>query len=308
MNKTIKKPTVTIGIPAYNEEANIGFLLKSIMKQQCNGFVIEKILINSDGSTDRTVEIVKALNIENLQIIDNRDRKGVAIRQNELMQKANSEILILLNADIALGNDQFLARMVETVIKRKADLVSSLLSIVPPKTRVEKILSTGLLIKQNAFRCYKNGNNVYTCNGTARAFSKALYKKIIFQSSIGEDMYSYLFCISNGYKYFPLDNEVVIKLPDNILDHYRQSNRYISSIAEMKQYFNSDFLKKELEYPVYIIIKSILLSLIRQPYYTLRYLWLFVISRLFRPDNITIQNAWQMSDSSKNLSYYYENK
>jgi len=50
--------TVSIGIPAYNEEANIGKLLSSLIKQKEAGFIIKEIIVVSDQSTDKTDEIV----------------------------------------------------------------------------------------------------------------------------------------------------------------------------------------------------------------------------------------------------------
>ena len=51
--------TITIAICALNEEANIGKLLDSIMIQEEEGYKLEKILVISDGLTDRKVEIEK---------------------------------------------------------------------------------------------------------------------------------------------------------------------------------------------------------------------------------------------------------
>ena len=48
---------VSIGIMAYNEEKNIGNLLKTLLKQNLS-FVKEIIVVNS-GSTDKTAKIVK---------------------------------------------------------------------------------------------------------------------------------------------------------------------------------------------------------------------------------------------------------
>ena len=54
----MKKLTVTIGIPAYNEEKNIGRLLKSLSNQKGDDFTLNEIVVLSDGSTDMTNEIV----------------------------------------------------------------------------------------------------------------------------------------------------------------------------------------------------------------------------------------------------------
>ena len=50
------KPTVTVGISAYNEEHAFPALLESLLKQSQTSFVFEKIIVVSDGSTDNTVK------------------------------------------------------------------------------------------------------------------------------------------------------------------------------------------------------------------------------------------------------------
>ena len=61
MKTKFKKPTLSIGIPAFNEEANIYFLLKDLLSQKMDQFNLERIIVNSDGSTDDTIEQVKRI-------------------------------------------------------------------------------------------------------------------------------------------------------------------------------------------------------------------------------------------------------
>ena len=49
-----KKLTVSVGIPAYDEEANIKSLLEAILQQRQENFILKSIIVVSDGSTDRT--------------------------------------------------------------------------------------------------------------------------------------------------------------------------------------------------------------------------------------------------------------
>jgi len=50
---------VSIGIMAYNEEANIGRLLARLLEQRTQKVKIEKILVVASGCTDRTEDIVR---------------------------------------------------------------------------------------------------------------------------------------------------------------------------------------------------------------------------------------------------------
>jgi glycosyltransferase involved in cell wall biosynthesis len=88
--------TVTIGIPAYNEERNILLLINSILKQKMVGFKIAKLIVSSDGSSDKTVSLIKSMNNKMIKLYDNRDRKGVARGLNQIIENANTDILVLL--------------------------------------------------------------------------------------------------------------------------------------------------------------------------------------------------------------------
>ncbi len=51
--------SISIGIMAYNEEANIGRLLQSVFDQRCVNGHIEEIVVVASGCTDNTEDIVR---------------------------------------------------------------------------------------------------------------------------------------------------------------------------------------------------------------------------------------------------------
>ncbi len=292
--------TVTIGIPAYNEEANISYLLDSLLSQKEEGFVIERILVVSDGSSDRTTEIVRGFKDKKVSIIDNKKRNGVAFGQNQIIQNCNSDILVLLNADIKIENPLFLSFLVLPIIKNGADLVSGNLSALKPESFMEKILAAGMLLKDFMFESYKSGRNIYTCYGPARAFSRKLYKKMSFPGSIGEDAYSYLFCRSRGFFYAHVALAVAfVKMPGNFSDHFKQSIRFIQSKRKFIKIFGEKFVVEEYKLPLGLVVKSIIYSFIRLPLYTFCYLAVNSLVKLKSKNYPAIPERWEISSSSK---------
>src|SRR3989344_3768380 len=100
-----KKLTVTIGIPAYNEQENIQAMLKSVLAQKGNNFVIKKIVVVSDGSSDQTVSKVKEIQKEShlISLVEGKTRKGKIIRLNKIYSLNKSDILFTFDADIVLA-------------------------------------------------------------------------------------------------------------------------------------------------------------------------------------------------------------
>lgn len=87
----------SIGIMAYNEEANIGNLLKTLLEQKL-GFVKE-IIVADDGSTDGTAAIVKGFVGNKVKLIDLKKRGGKVNAINQFLKVAKSEVIILESAD-----------------------------------------------------------------------------------------------------------------------------------------------------------------------------------------------------------------
>lgn len=90
----------SIGIMAYNEEKNIGNLLKELLKQKLD-FVKEIIVVN-DGSEDKTAEIVKKFVCDKVKLINLKKRCGKVNAINHFLKAAKSKILILESADTIL--------------------------------------------------------------------------------------------------------------------------------------------------------------------------------------------------------------
>lgn len=99
------EPEITILIAAYNEEELITDCLNSVLN--CD-YPKEKmrILVGSDGSTDRTNEIVKSYqdNYDNIQLFE-YGRSGKNKVLNELVKNVKTEISFFLDADLRLRKD-----------------------------------------------------------------------------------------------------------------------------------------------------------------------------------------------------------
>ena len=87
----------SIGIMAYNEEANIGRLLEKLLEQKLD-FVKEIIIVN-DGSKDETKHIIKKFLDNKVKLINLEKRGGKVNAINHFLKVAKSEIIILESAD-----------------------------------------------------------------------------------------------------------------------------------------------------------------------------------------------------------------
>ena len=92
---------ISVGIMAFNEEKNIGRLLKALLNQELKKVRIKEIVIVSDGCTDKTNEIVRRFMKKSkiIKLIKGNIRKGKALAINRFIKTAKPEILVLESAD-----------------------------------------------------------------------------------------------------------------------------------------------------------------------------------------------------------------
>ena len=295
----MRKISISIGIPAYNEADNIKKLLFSLLAQKQDIFTILEIVVVSDGSTDDTANKVLEMKNEQIKLIRNNKRIGQVLTQNLIVKKLTGDILVLLNADIIIKDRLFIEKIIEPILKDKTvGVVSPAIIPVSSSNFFEKIINYSVDFKTKIYTSWKNGSNVYLCHGRARAFSKRFSKKFVWEKVLSEDAYSYLFCVKNGFKFvYQPKTEVYYKSPMNFVDHKRQSSRFLNSISEFSPYFQKQFLKKEYEIPKSIFFKNVAISLLNSPFYLFAYIVIFLLVKVSPHKNIDL--TYEISNASR---------
>lgn len=100
------EPRVTVLITAFNEEASIREKLENTLKIDYPADKLE-ILVASDGSTDRTDEIVKEMAPRGVKLFRQEGRVGKTTTQNNAVEHATGEIILFSDATTAYREDVF---------------------------------------------------------------------------------------------------------------------------------------------------------------------------------------------------------
>lgn len=113
---------ITIGMPVYNGEKFIKTAIKSVLNQSYSDF---ELIITDDGSTDKTVEIIKSFNDPRIKLIADGENHGISYRLNQQINLANGEYFVRMDAD-----DIMFPQRIETQLKcmqenPKVDVVGS---------------------------------------------------------------------------------------------------------------------------------------------------------------------------------------
>lgn len=106
------QPDISVVISAYNEQEYIEEAVDSLFNTDYPNEKI-KAYIGSDGSTDKTFEIIGNLAAKNKNIIVfNFDRLGKNKVLNQMVPKTDTELVFFMDADCRVNNDT-ISRMVE---------------------------------------------------------------------------------------------------------------------------------------------------------------------------------------------------
>src|SRR3990167_2430522 len=240
----MNKIKVSVGIPAYNEEANIRHLLSSLISQIEDGFELLEIIIVSDASSDATIEIVKSFNNSKIKLVEHKVRVGQQITQNEIMHLYKGDLLVITEADILPENNHYL--------------------------------------KEHVFESLKE-INIYMCGGHAMKALPRWFTEIFqWPENVPEDSYIYLWIAKNGYKIISQPNaKVLMKNVESFGDRLKQCKKYHSGKNSLKKYFNESFIDSEYDIPKSILLKYVFLDFLQNPFWMILVVSEMLINRVF---------------------------
>lgn len=102
-------------IAAYNEEKTIAEVLGVLTKSG----LIDEIIVVSDGSTDRTVEIARSFDVTTIALRENRG-KGYAMRLG--VEYARHDVLFFVDGDMFNLTDEHIESLLRPVLRDESDM------------------------------------------------------------------------------------------------------------------------------------------------------------------------------------------
>ena len=85
--------TITVVIPAYNEEERIAATLQAVQGLEAE----VQIIVVNDGSSDRTSELARE---QGVQVVDLKDNRGKGGAMNEVVPLLDTDIIVFIDGDL----------------------------------------------------------------------------------------------------------------------------------------------------------------------------------------------------------------
>jgi cellulose synthase/poly-beta-1,6-N-acetylglucosamine synthase-like glycosyltransferase len=223
---------ITVGIPAYNEEKNIGKLLQDIQNQKLPlNIKLTDVVIVDDGSTDNTVNIAKSFQtkLPNLRIISKARREGMTSAINTVFKVAKGEIVILVAADTRLASDAIL----QLITPLKCPLVGATVGKTIPLNNPRNFWG---FVAHNYHKLWGRLPNLITVDvGALSAIRRDIFEPIPSDIVLG-DRFIELYIRKKGYKivYVP-SARVYMKGAENLRDLVNQRRRTLFGFLQLKR-------------------------------------------------------------------------
>ncbi len=297
-----KYNTITIGIPAYNEQVNLARLLMAIIKQKTTGVRrIESVIVFSDGSDDKTVSEAKSVVDKRIKVVVGSTRKGKNARLNEIFRKVTTDILVTLDSDIVLEGEYVIDSMAKAFKKvENPGLIAGNAQPLAAKTIFEEASNNfveSLNFIKNAIR---KGQNIYSVRGPILAYAKSFLIQYSLPLDVPDDRYSYFLCKRLGYGfYFESTAKVYFRSPKTFTDQIKQCKRFRYDRIMLGNYIDQKELEDAYFVPMSLKVQAMFLQLFKNP---MAYLAMKVI-QIF--DHISTEKVktktWDIAHSTKSF-------
>ncbi|MEM7801691.1 MAG: glycosyltransferase [Chloroflexota bacterium] len=221
----------SVGITAYNEEANIGKLIEALQGQRLIDVTISEILVVASGCTDRTEEI--ALDLAQaeprIRLLFQPLREGKASAINYFMEEASTlaDVLVLSSADL-VPDENTLEMLVSPFANPEVGITASRPVPVNDKTEFTGFMAHLLWDLHHAM----NENGGFKA-GEMIAF-RPVFKRIPNHTAVDEASIEPLIR-GQGYQVQYVGDAIVYnKGPDTIKDFLKQRRRIYAGHLEVK--------------------------------------------------------------------------
>ena len=191
----MKKPKISVIIPAYNTAKYIGKCLDSVIHQTYNNI---EIIVVEDCSTDNTREILKKYkNIDNIKIIYNETNSGLSFSRNNGLSQATGEYIGYVDSDDYISLDYY-EKLISAIIKEKAQMAICDIKTVDETTNISRLSKCFDGEEFNKINAIATGLAASACN---KLFKKDIIEKYPFAiGKVNEDIAVVIPAIINSSK------------------------------------------------------------------------------------------------------------
>ena len=190
-------PSVSLIIAAYNEEGGIEDKLKNVKELDYYDVEGFEAIIASDGSEDRTNEIVKPYTNEKIRLME-LPRQGKAGTLNDAIATAKGEILVFSDANSLYAPDA-IHKLVQHFADERVGGVAGNQEYVSTKETASNVGETGYWSFDRQLKLWESkGGNTISATGAIYAIRRDLFMGV--PTGVTDDFVTSTRVIAQGYR------------------------------------------------------------------------------------------------------------
>lgn len=240
------EPPLSVVITAFNEEKHIASKIQNTLELDYPKDKLE-IIVGSDGSTDRTNEIVKSYEKHGVRLLDFTENRGKTMVQNDCVRKAANDIIVFMDAASVCDKD-CLKNLVKNFADSRVGVVAGRVEFIQSKENLTTE-SQGLYWKyeQSLKKAESRLGSMVGVDGPLYAIRRDVY--VYLEADIISDLITPLLVIRDGYSvvYEPTAvtyEEATIRTGDELRTRRRIVTRGFAGLFRYPELFN--FIKRPM--------------------------------------------------------------
>ena len=198
--KTKKKYSVSVLVPAFNEQESIKGTVESVLKSDYK--YLKEIIIINDGSTDSTLKIARQLEKKYSKVkVFNKKNSGKADSLNKALKIAKGELIAIVDAD-SYPDPNALSSMVGYFNDEKTGAVTTRILVRNRNNFIRKMQAVEYKIIAFTRKLLGFLDSIYVTPGPMALYNKSVLTKIkgFDRKNMTEDIEITWRLIHEGYK------------------------------------------------------------------------------------------------------------
>ena len=237
-------PTVSVIIPAYNEESSIKETVLSALNSNYPKQKLEIIVVD-DGSRDETYQIAKRIKEQRLRVFT-KQNAGKASALNYGIAKSKGEIIITMDADTFAEKDA-VKKIIRYFSNPKIMCVTPSMAVHEPKGLLSRIQQIEYLFGVYLRKAFASMNAIHVTPGAFSAYRKSFFTRYggFEVGNITEDMEMSLRIQLNNFGIECSEDAVVYtKAPRTFVSLLKQRRRWNFGLAKNLWHYRALFSRK----------------------------------------------------------------
>ena len=234
--KTTKRPNtqaLSVVIVGYNEAVRLPQKIASVLASD-GAYLIEEILVGSDGSTDDTAAVIAALNEPRVRLIAFPERRGKASVLNDVVPQCRNEIVVLTDARQELDR-RAIAELAANFADERVGVVSGELVFRAEADTTTAAQGVGVYWRYEKFirKCESRFRSVPGATGALYAMRRTLFQPIPPQTIL-DDVVIPMKAVTAGYRCLFESSAIAFDRPsDSTAKEAIRKRRTIAGAAQL---------------------------------------------------------------------------